>query len=57
VIGDNPSYPFINIAIWSSLDLWKQAIATEESKQAHAHQSHVQRTPFIGKFVQSSSSN
>ena len=50
VIGPDPVYPFINMAVWSSLDSWKRAISTEESKQAHSHQSHVQRTPFIGKL-------
>jgi hypothetical protein len=39
------------------LDSWQKAIATEESKQAHKNQSDIQRTPFIGKFFQSSSSS
>ena len=55
VLGDQPMYPFVNIAIWASLESWKQAIATEESKEAHAHQNHVGRTPFIGQLFQGTS--
>ncbi|CAF5069605.1 unnamed protein product, partial [Rotaria sp. Silwood1] len=51
VLDENAIFSFFNIAVWSSLDSWKQAIATEESKQAHAHQGYVDRTPFIGKQV------
>jgi hypothetical protein len=32
------------------LDSWKKAISTEESNEAHKHQSHIQRTPFIAKL-------
>ncbi|CAF2513061.1 unnamed protein product [Rotaria sp. Silwood2] len=51
VLDENAIFPFFNIAVWSSLDSWKQAIATDESKQAHAHQGYVGRTPFIGKQI------
>lgn len=55
VMDDNPKYPYINLAVWSSLDSWKKSIGTEESKQAHSHQNHIGRTPFIAKYIQSSS--